>query len=141
MYQNEILQCNLMQQLNKCLFLFLVKYSLNPTGDVSVRLHLMSVNEMAVVITNVLTFTQHIHFDLVLWLSNIAQIPSHFSPCWSIALSPPSAYQRDEDTSLKIDKSHVYPFQKHILNSIWYRIYKSNICPPQKLHQNREKRP
>lgn len=60
----EILQCNLMQQLNKCLFLFLVKYSLNPTGDVSVRLHLMSVNEMAVVIANVLTFTQHIHFTL-----------------------------------------------------------------------------
>lgn len=115
---------------------FFVKYS---TGGVSVPLHLKSVNEVAVVaLVDVLTFTQHIRLDLVLWLSNIAHIPLHMSPCWSIAFSPTSAYHRDEHTSLKIDKSHIYPFQKQILNSIWYRIYNSNICPSQKLHQNRE---
>lgn len=65
----------------------------------------------------------------------------YMSPSWSIAFSPTGAYHRDQNTSLEIDKPYVYPFQEQILNSIWYRIYNVNICPPQKLHPNREKRP
>lgn len=103
------MQFNATIELNGFCFFF-VKYS---TGGVSVPLHLKSVNEVAVVaLVDVLMFTQHIRLDLVLWLSNIAHIPLHMSPCWSIAFSPASAYHRDEHTSLKIDKSHIYPFQK-----------------------------
>lgn len=77
-----------MQRSNKLLFCF-VKYSNSTGGEAA-----------SVAIVNVLTFTQHGRLDLELWVSNIAHFPKHTSPRWSIAFSPESAYQRDEDTSL-----------------------------------------